>query len=49
MPLHPRIGTYCIIRHKIIQYFYPGIVVGEALIVLSCYLPHLEGKIQQDE
>lgn len=44
MPLHSGVGTDCIIRHKIIQYFYPGIVVGEVVIVLSCYFPHLEGK-----
>ena len=46
MPLHSRIGTDCVIHHKVIQDFYPGIVVRQVVIVLSCYLPHLGGKKQ---
>ena len=41
MPLHSRVGTHCIIHHKVVQDFDPGGVVREAVVVLSRYLPHL--------
>lgn len=44
MPLHPGVGTYGVICHKVIEHFYPGLVVGEAVIVLGCDFPHLEGN-----
>lgn len=43
MPLHSRVGTYGVIRHKVIQYSNPRVVVGQVVIVLSGDLPHLRG------
>lgn len=45
-PLHPRVGTYCVIRHKVIEHLDPGVVVREVIVVLTCDLPHLGVKTQ---
>lgn len=47
LPLHPRIGADGVVHHEVVQDSDPGVVVGQVVVVLGRYLPHLEGETRR--